>query len=376
MGFSRTQGGTMALSASKQSVIGTGATVNRRLNNRNTKANNRYQNYNDRDEARTVYEGGGLQRILAAPYLPFDCPADDLSVPMLLAYALGSDTMTTPAGTPSSTAQHTIAANTVYTELPFATVQYNRLDLTTTALLKNTSYVGCSLKSLRLSGSQTGEVRAVGQWVGSGQTAAAISLSGLTAPSVGAFLGVNSFVGIGTGMAGAWTPGLPTGSAPTYSELAASPVDWAPYLLGWDFSIENTFAETIGHAGTLGFNANCMPLVDRVMKLTLNLRWDDSVLTLANLVDPQQPGNYDQTGGTAYPSLCLYNWSTLSLDTSGTIYKMSMSHIFPKVSIESSELVDQEGLIVAKVTYEIMKDATNNASYHYVWNKDRQAYAG
>lgn len=201
-----------------------------------------------------------------------------------------------------------------------------------------------------------------------------MDISSVASPAIGSLLGVNSFAFIGTGMAGSWAPSLPSGSAPAGAELASSPVDWSTYLLGWDFNIDNSLAEDIGHCGSTTYLANCMPLVDRKMRLSLLLRLDDTVASLANLLDPSAPTNYD--GSTNYPSLVLYNWGRLALDTSGTVYYLSLSLVFPRLTLDGKpQLVDQDGIMAVRANYMVAKDPSYSPLYAYVWNKDDTALA-
>ena len=82
----------------------------------------------------------------------------------------------------------------------------------------------------------------------------------------------------------------------------------------------------------------------------------------------------DQTGSTAYPSLCLYNWGSLRLDTGGTIYSMAQTHVFPRLALDGKpQLVTVDGLTCIRANYLVSKDPSFNPYYGYVWCKEATA---
>lgn len=254
-------------------------------------------------------------------------PACDISLPIHLAFALGSDSRS--AVDTASASLHTITPASSVTELKSTTMQAKNTTISDTSTNEGRSYTfaGCVLDNFTLSGdSESGIWTYTGDWVSKGYDEGTSSdVSALTAPSrLPLLFGGTQFV-TATSQTTAPTFDNPTSGAAATGGWGST-VDWGQYVRSCSYSIANGVTARYGY-NTDGTAHKALRGV-RSQTLTVRLEYEGDTATIRQLL-----GFGSTAAGSEFAkSLIVYN---IQNELVGSTFFYAFGLYFPKASLIS-----------------------------------------
>lgn len=311
----------------------------------------------------------------------FTGPAMDTTLPILAAFALGSDTQASLGSV--SSASHKIQPIAVSAELASTTLSVNSINRATVTLGSSIKHTGCVVDSFSFGGdvgSNGGALSCSATFQASGTTAAGTDLTTMTeATKLFVFNEVYCAMhGAANTIASGYTIKTPTdtGSAPDFSEFTTSYTNVSPYLQGFQWTVNNNLAVVEGHNTGSTLAASTMYRQQRVQDLSLTFRWSGESAAVGGSGSATLIRDLRQNIFTTY-SIALYGVSRDVIDsTETTDYRYAWTLIQPSARLISVTVNPTPGIQTITCGFRILEPAsgTLKSTDFYVWNKDRVDY--
>jgi hypothetical protein len=311
--------------------------------------------------------------------IPFNGIADDKSLPILAAMALGTNTKSTPAGA-TTARQHIVLPVGIGTELPSTSIQCSLSNATSTTANDAMAHRGCVCDSFSFGGdvnSNNGVYSVTANFRASGTTEAGIDISSKTRPSK-IFSFNETYHAVSSVLISALPViKLPTdaSAAPTYIEVGANYANLSPFLQGWRWTVNNDIDVNGGHNTASTLVANNLYRNQRTQTLTSTYRWSTSNAVGGTGVATELMAFRGNVGNT-YSTMFTGVTRTVIDATDATDYRYAYTVFFPKCTLTNVSFQPTPGIMQMTCDWAINEPNVTNlySSHLYVWNGDDVDY--
>lgn len=310
----------------------------------------------------------GVTPLQNLPRIPINAPADDVSLPFLMASFLGLDAVTTPTGA-TNARRHRITGVAAAVELKTVPIEVHMVDKATTTLGKTNRFRGGICDTIQVSGDTSkANVDVSANFAASGTVEAGADISsGMIAPGYSPFKHNNIFLFMGTAFTLASTTDLAHGSAPTAPELT-SPLTHK--CRAFQFSGNNGVNQEAGHSGSISTVATDMKIGQRVCRLSITIPYDETNADCVALMNGTSDGTFSR-------SLSLYCVSNTKIEDVTTDYPYSWRLLAPLVFRDGRITWSNDtqlGVRLMTVPLLLCDDGTNGEIIFDCYNDDTTDY--
>lgn len=300
---------------------------------------------------------------------PFSGPVCDLSLPIHLAFGLGSDS---PSTLDTTCIQHAISVDSFATNPASTEIGIRQGDSIAEATAGQAiEHNGCVVDSFSLSGSRDSGIWTFSSdWITDGNNSAGYDdVTSLTKPSLLPYIWGGTQVVITTTLPTAYTVDAPT-SADAGAGVTggwSSTTDISASVLSVDYSLQNLISTSN--------IANSDGTISRVWRngreqtVTLNTLWDDGTAVMRNwaIWGAKAVGQSYEIG------MIIYNMQSTLAGASTHYYGFALA--FPKMTLTSVSAPTGNPRVMS-TTWTVCKDTANSLAsvYAHAWNKDNVTY--
>jgi hypothetical protein len=311
----------------------------------------------------------------------FTGPAMDTTLPILAAFALGTDTQTSLGSVTS--AQHKIQPAGIAVELPSTTVQVASVNASSVTTNESIVHRGCVADTFTFSGDVGSGVCSVSTLFRASGTVSdtPADISSATRPTQ-----IFSFNEVYCAMhkaantiASGYTIKLPTDSAPApdFSEFTTHYTNISPYIQGFSWTVNNALDVVGGHNTGSTLVAKTMYRQQRNQEISLTLRWSGEAAAVGGGGSAQLIRDLRANVFEVY-SLALYGVTRTVIDAAeATDYRYAWTLIQPSVQLIEVTPIVNIGIQTITARFKVLEpnSGTLKSSDFYVWNKNRVDYA-
>jgi len=315
----------------------------------------------------------------------FSGPAMDTTLPILAAFALGSDTKSQPTGATTQT-QHKITPVGVSTELPSTTLSVNMVTSASTTAGESVLHSGAVVDTFSFGGavnSGAGELTCSATFQTSGTYTAGVDISAKTAATK-LFVFNEVYCGMtknANEIPYNYTIVVPEdtavsgGTVPSYGEFATNATAVGPYLQAFQWTVNNNLDVVGGHNTGSTLSANNMYRNQRVQDLSLTFRWSgESASAGKGSADAGIIRDLRLNVFNTY-SIALYGISRDVIADETTDYRYAWTLINQSARLMSVTTNPAPGIHTITANFRILNPAdTGNSTDFYVWNNNDVDY--
>jgi len=309
----------------------------------------------------------------------FNGPAMDTTLPILAAFALGSDTKSIPDT--SGFFQHLITPIGVSSELGSTTLSVNMVTSASTTTGESVKHTGCVVDTFSFGGavnSGAGELTCSATFQSSGTYADGVDISSATSSSK-LFVFNEVYCGMqktANEIPYNYSVQVPTDATPgpTYGEFTADYTAVGPYLQAFQWTVNNNLDVVGGHNTGSTLAANNMYRNQRVQDLSLTFRWSGEAATAGGAGSTTLIRDLRTNVFNTY-SIALYGRARDTLQGATTLYRSGWTLIHQSARLMSVTTNPAPGIHTITANFRILNPAdTGNSTNLYVWNSDNVDY--
>lgn len=315
-------------------------------------------------------ERSGLVEMRRVTGVTVSMPASDTGLPILVAKALGTESVASPSGGTTSK-QHNISPASITTELRNFAVQVNQVSTSSTTAVESIKHTGCVCSSFTLSGTKSDPaIRCSATFQSSGTEGTLADLStGMTVP---AYLPYNfnhmyNFLSLTTiSSAPTATTDIPVFGTPPDGSNLTTAVNVGNWLESFSWTVNNNLDVDGGHNTGGDTNASTMFRQARSQSVTMTWKWNTTDSIIENM--------RSSTIGTEY-AMGLYCYSNTRIVDEVTDYAYGWKLLFPKLVLRSTTMGGGLGIRTITATFDVAQPSlTVGSAYFYAWNADATIY--